>query len=90
MAQIQIREVTEFNKSKTKIIYKTVPDIVFEDKLECLDMLWKISIAYKEDKPGWQGFMTLVTHGEYTGKASFHFLPMVDLDPNSWKCKYSV
>ena len=55
-----------------------------------LDMLWKISLAYKEEKIGWQGYMTAITRGEHTGKASFHFLPMVDLNPNSWKCIYSV
>lgn len=90
IAKIEIREITAFNRTKTNIIYKSVPDIVVEDKREHLDMLWKISLAYRQEKPGWQGFMTLVTHGEYTGKASFHFLPMVDLDPNSWRCIYSV
>ena len=53
-------------------------------------MLWKISLAYRREKIGWQGYMMAIADGEHTGKASVHFLPMVNLDPNSWKCIYSV
>ena len=85
---IPIRDIKQLKNSK--IIYKIVSDIVVEDSREHLDMLWKISLAYNKKSLGWQGYMAAITHGEHTGKASFYFLPMVDLDPNSWKCIYSV
>ena len=44
----------------------------------------------EKNKPLWQGYMTAVTKGSQTCKASIDFLPMVNLDPNSWECIYSV
>ena len=89
---IQIREIKQLKDKELdkKIIYKIVSDITAEDSRQHLDMLWKISLAYRMEKIGWQGYMMAITDGEHTGKASVHFLPMVNLDPNSWKCVYSV
>ena len=86
---IPIKDIKQL-KNPNKILYKIVYDITVEDSREHLDMLWKISLAYRKEKIGWQGYMTAVTRGKHHGKSSFHFLPMVDLDPNSWKCIYSV
>ena len=89
---IQIREIKQLKDKELdkKIIYKIVSDITAEDSRQHLDMLWKISLAYRMKKIGWKGYMMAIADGEHTGKASVHFLPMVDLDPNSWKCVYSV
>ena len=86
---IEIREITQHRNTR-EIIYKIASDIIIEDDREHLDMLWKISLAYATEKRGWQGYMTAITNGEKTNKASFDFLPMVNLDPNSWNCIYSV
>ena len=68
--------------------------IIFEnsskDNRDHLDILWKLHLPYKIEKAGWQGYMIAITNGNHRGEASFHILPMVDLDPNSWKCIYSV
>ena len=89
-SSIQIKDIRKMNKSNLKIIYNSLPDILVEDHRKHLDLIWKISLAYKPEKIGWQGYMTAITDGYQKGKSSFHFLPMVDLDPNSWKCIYSV
>ena len=89
LTRIEIRNIAKINTSD-RIKYHSIPDVETEDNREHLDILWKLSIYDKPKKAGWQGYMTAITHGEHTGKASFHFLPMVDLDPNSWKCIYSV
>ena len=90
LTRIDIKNFSKFNPSTETIIYKSIPNIVADDNRDHLDILWKISLAYKKEKVMWQGYMTAITKGNHTGKASYHFLPMVDLDPNSWKCIYSV
>ena len=87
--KIPIRDIKQLRNSK-QMIYKIVSDITIEDSRKHIDMFWKIKLAYDKDKPGWQGCMSAITKGEKTPKASFDFLPMVNLDPNSWKCIYSV
>ena len=89
-SRIEIKGIRKLNKSSMKMIYNLIPDIQVEDGREHLDFIWKISLAYKQEKRGWQGYMTAVTDGYQKGKFSCHYLPMVDLDPNSWKCIYSV
>ena len=83
---IKIRKLT----NAKPMFYKIAHDIIVEDSREHLDMFWKISLAYGKEKRGWQGVMTAITKGKQTDKASFDFLPMVNLDPNSWECIYSV
>ena len=46
---IPIKYIKQINSSN-KIIYKISSDILVEDSREHLDMLWKISLAYKEEK----------------------------------------
>ena len=89
-SRIEIKDISKLKKIHQKIIFNTLPDIEADDNRDHLDMMWKISLTYKEQKIGWQGYMAAITHGQHTGKSSFHFLPMVDLDPNSRKCIYSV
>ena len=87
---IQIKQIRMMNKSSQKIIYRSLPVILAEDPRQHLDFFWKMNLTWKPDKKGWQGCMAAITDGYQKGKSSCHFLPMVDLDPNSWKCIYSV
>lgn len=87
---IPIRNIKDFKNNSKPITYKIAQDFIVEDSRNHLDMLWEISLAYEKQKRGWQGVMTAITNGQHTSKASFDFLPMVNLNPNSWKCIYSV
>ena len=47
-------------------------------------------MLYGEEKRKWQGVVSAITQRKQTSKASLDFLPMVNLDPCSWECIYSV
>ena len=59
-----------------------------------LDLLWHVSkftsnIAL-ESRPGWSGYMTDVSKGDYPGQSIVHMLPIIDLDPTDMSCIYST
>ena len=50
-----------------------------------LDLLWHVSkftsnVAL-ETRPGWSGYMTDVSKGDYPGHSIVQMLPIIDLDP---------
>ena len=58
-----------------------------------LDTLWyalhfnpKID---QESRPGWKGYMSMVSSGDYPGKSTVHMLPIIDLGPKKVSCIYS-
>ena len=56
-----------------------------------VDMLWHAAYFFsKGQRPGWSGFMPDVSVGNYPGKATISFLPILDLDPSDLTCIYSV
>ena len=50
-----------------------------------LDVLWKPSRALKIPTPMWSGFMQLACKGSHPGKSSVVFMPMIDLDPMTFR-----
>ena len=42
-----------------------------------------------ESRPGWKGYMSMVSSGDYPGKSTVHMLPIIDLGPNKVSCIYS-
>ena len=59
-----------------------------------LHLLWHVSkftsnIAL-ETRPGWSGYMTDVSKGDYPGQSIVHMLPIIDLDPTDMSCIYST
>lgn len=70
--------------------YKAISTIVHDDIREHLDTLWKISFPYRHKRPAWSGFMQMTTRGCHLGKASFQFLPMIDLEPTNMSCIFTT
>jgi len=70
--------------------YKSLPGFCAEDPSYSIDLLWKISWLLRPRTPLWNGTMQLVHKGEYPGKSSVLFLPMIDLDPSNESCVYST
>ena len=45
-----------------------------------VDVLWELSLNFKQETPGWQGMMHIIHQGlEHPGQSSVVFLPMIDL-----------
>ena len=74
-----------------QLLYKELNDLKVADATAHLDLLCKISLPlFHSPRPGWSGTMQRVCEGQYPGKSSVLFLPMIDLDPTDMTCVYST
>ena len=57
-----------------------------------LDLLWHTALFFQTEdvRPSWSGFMSKMCTGEYPGKSTVTFLPIIDLDPTDMSCIYST
>ena len=54
-------------------------------------LLWSLySLLAEKDRPSWSGFMQVVHVGQHSEVASFHYLPIIDMDPTDLNCIYST
>ena len=60
------------------------------DPTSKLDLLWQVSWLLNPRRPSWSGTMQWCHQGEYPGKSSVIFLPMIDLDPSNVTCIHST
>ena len=70
--------------------YKSLPSTESENGCSNMDLLWQYVWPLRQDRPGWSGFMQAVSKGNYPGKSSIIFMPMIDLDPTNMTCIYST
>ena len=47
-------------------------------------------MALKAPMPGWSGLMQLVQNGDFPGKSTFTFLPMIDMNASDMSCIFST
>ena len=70
----------------------------FNTLLPCLvnidrtvDVLWELSLNFKDETPGWQGMMHIIHQGlDHPGQSSIVFLPMIDLYSGDKTCILST
>ena len=56
-----------------------------------LDLFWHTLLVFRgKRRPGWSGFMTDISVGDYPGKSYVSFLPIIDLDPTDMTCIFST
>ena len=52
-----------------------------------LDLLSKVIWLLRTSRPSWSGFMQLYhKHGDYPGKSTIGFMPMIDMNPSDLSC----
>ena len=74
-----------------QLLYKELRDFKVTDATANLDLLCKISLpVFLSPRPGWSRTMQRICDGQYPGKSSVLFLPMIDLDPTDMTCVYST
>ncbi len=64
------------------LTYLPVRPIVADDQTCQLDVLWKTSLLLHSPSPAWSGMMQILHSGQYPGKSSVIFLPMIDFEPS--------
>lgn len=89
-AKIAIKYYKHLTGKSSPLVYRKLPRIEASDHCKQLDVLVKISWPLRPTTPSWSGMMQTVCKGTHPGKASIHFLPMLDLDPNDMSCIYST
>ena len=82
-SKIPIKYYTSCLGENVELLYQTLPKINAYDESAHLVTLLKISWLLRPQRPAWSGMMQTVTEGIHSGKASIHFLPMIDMDPTN-------
>ena len=57
-----------------------------------LDLLWH-ALYFKRSvvpRPGWNGYMQMISTGQYPGQSAVNMLSIIDLDPTNISCIYST
>ena len=97
-----ISELKSENKTKIPILeYRFAKhachEVVFEDIprfVDCdrrIDILWEVSLHFKEDTPNWQGMMHILHEGsQHPGQSSVTFLPMINMYSGDKSCILST
>lgn len=55
-----------------------------------LNFLAQVTWPLRKPGPEWSGLMQMVRKGDYPGKSSVVFLPMIDMDPGDMSCIYTT
>ena len=71
------------------IVFNDLPTLIDCDRT--VDVLWELSLNFKQETPGWQGMMHIIHQGlEHPGQSSVVFLPMIDLNSGDKMCILST
>ena len=70
--------------------FESISNISYADNSKKLDTHIKILWPLKAPTPGWSGVWQMAYRGEYPGKTSVIFLPIIDLNPSDLSCIYST
>ena len=87
-----VEYIPPLNSGLSKIYLRSLLELQNPHILPCnvsLDMLWHLSYLTNSLRPNWSGLMTDVSVGDYPGKSTIYFLPILDMDPNDPTCIYS-
>ena len=78
-------------KPYTNMRYEPLVDWIAEDKTYTIDILWKTTWLFRDDRTSCTGTMQMIINkGEYTGQSSVVFMHMIDLNPSDETCIYST
>lgn len=88
-SKIPITEHRFAKHVRQTIVFEQTPALVNCDMT--IDVLWELSLNFKEETPGWQGMMHIIHQGlDHPGQSSVVFLPMIDLYSGDKTCILST
>jgi hypothetical protein len=89
-AKIAIHYYKAVKGNRVPLVYDKLPVVSVADIWKYLDVMWKVSWLLRPNRPGLSGTMQAICKGVHPGKASIHFLQMLDMDPTDMSCIYST
>jgi hypothetical protein len=90
IARIEIEYYKQSNNSAMAVTFEELENIRNIDNSACVDFLSLAVWPLINPTPGWSGVMQMTQQGEYPGKSSVHFLPMIDMNASDLSCVYST
>ena len=81
-----IKESKFLKNVKFLDIFGDIPSLTYPES----DLLYITSAALGAKTPLWSGTMQAMTRGPHPKPSSFHFLPLINLQPSSIDCVYST
>ncbi|CAG2201846.1 unnamed protein product [Mytilus edulis] len=90
IAKVNIQYYKPQNDFMTKLNFSELRELRGMDKTACLDLLSLVVWPLKNPTPGWSGIMQMIHKGEYPGKSTVVFLPMIDMNSSDMSCIYST
>ena len=74
-----------------EVVFKDIPRYVDSCRSKRIDILWEVSLSFKEQTPNWQGMVhTLHQGSQHSGQSSVRFLPMINLYSGDKSCILST
>ena len=90
VGRINIKTFKSHHTGRSPLTYKELQAMEVHDPTYHVDLLWEIALVLRPKRPAWSGLMKAVHQGNYPGKSSVQFLPMIDLDPTDMSCIFST
>ena len=88
-SKIPILEYTFANHACREIVFQELPRFLNCDRR--VDILWEVSLHFKQATPNWQGMMHILHQGtQHPGQSSVTFLPMIDMYSGDKTCILST
>lgn len=89
MSRVDIIDYRFSTFARRNIKFEILPEIHYS--APAVDILWEVSLCFRQDAPNWQGMMSIIHRGcEHPGKSSVTFLPMIDMSPSDPTCILST
>jgi len=86
VGKIDIHYYKRANDVKVPSVYEKLPCLSIVNKTWKLDFLCSLVWPIRSPKPNWSELMQTKSKGSHSGKSSFTFSTMIDMDPTNMNC----
>jgi len=90
VGRINIKTFKSQHTGRNPLTYKELQAMEVHDPTYHIDLLWEVAFVLRPKRPAWSGMMQAVHQGDYPGKSSVQFLPMIDMDSTDMSCIFST
>jgi hypothetical protein len=88
-AKVDIKDYRFAKHVRRNIKLKPLP-LIFDINYN-IDILWEMSLRFRQCAPDWQGMMNTLRKGcDHPGQSSIAFLPMIDMSSSDKTCIFST
>ena len=90
IGRVHIRYHRKERRGMAAVTYQKFVNFNAQNNSNNIDVLWKTSILFGSPRRAWSEMMQFVYHGDYPGKSSVMFLPIIDMNSSDTTCICSI